>query len=169
MTESNDHLIDWLRDAYAMEQQAETMLTAMSERIEHYPDIRARISEHIRETRRQADMLRGCIERRGGDVSTIKNMAARAMAAAQGLGGMFASDEIVKGAMASYTFEHMEIASYRCLIAAADEVGDVETSRVCAEILREEQAMAEWVFEHLPEVTRAFLARSETAGAEAKV
>src|SRR5690606_4228385 len=31
-----------------------------------------------------------------------------------------ASDEIVKGSMAGYVFEHMEIASYRTLIAAAE-------------------------------------------------
>jgi len=36
-TTKQDNLIDWLRDAHAMEQQAEKMLTAQAERLEHYP------------------------------------------------------------------------------------------------------------------------------------
>lgn len=50
-TAANDHLNDWLRDAHAMEKQAETMLTAQAERLEHYPELRARIVQHIEETR----------------------------------------------------------------------------------------------------------------------
>lgn len=34
---------DWLRDAHAMEKQAESMLEAMAKRIDNYPDLRARI------------------------------------------------------------------------------------------------------------------------------
>lgn len=36
MTEIKENLLDWLRDAHAMEQQAEKMLTAQAGRIEHY-------------------------------------------------------------------------------------------------------------------------------------
>ena len=86
----------------------------------------------------------------------------------QGISGMFASDEIVKGAMASYVFENMEIASYVTLIAAAREVGDAETQRVCEQILAQEEAMAQWVLDNLPEVTQAFLVRDATDGMEAK-
>ncbi|MCO6740543.1 ferritin-like domain-containing protein, partial [Streptomyces sp. CHA15] len=31
-----DNLIDWLRDAHAMEEQAEKMLSAQAARLEHY-------------------------------------------------------------------------------------------------------------------------------------
>lgn len=67
------------------------------------------------------------------------------LATAQGLSGFFVGDEVLKGALASYTFEHMEIASYRILSATAEEAGDIETQRVCEGILREEEAMAEWL------------------------
>jgi ferritin-like metal-binding protein YciE len=62
---------------------------------------------------------------------------------AQGFSGIFAGDEVMKGSLASYTFEHMEIASYRILIAAAEEVGDDKTARTCRKILGEEESMAE--------------------------
>ncbi|HYI94017.1 MAG TPA: DUF892 family protein [Bryobacteraceae bacterium] len=48
-----------------------------------------------------------------GDTSTLKDMAGKVIAFGQGMSGMFVEDEIVKGTMASYTFEHMEASAYR--------------------------------------------------------
>jgi ferritin-like metal-binding protein YciE len=47
------HLVDWLRDTHAMEQQAEAMLESQASRLEHYPDLRQRIVAHPDETRWQ--------------------------------------------------------------------------------------------------------------------
>lgn len=160
-TEMKDNLLDWLRDAHAMEEQAGKMLTSTAERLQHYPELRARIEQHIEETRHQALRVRGCIERLGGDTSAIKDVTGKMMAMAQGLSGMFVSDEVVKACLASYAFEHMEIASYRALIAAADTCGDLETRRVCEENLTEEEAMADWLAIHLPATVREFLIRDE--------
>mgnify|MGYP002039196635 FL=1 len=109
-----------------------------------------------------------CIERLGGSTSTLKDLAGKLMAFGQAVGGMAMSDEVVKGAMAGYVFENMEIASYTVLIEAAEAVGDSATAQACRSILKEEVAMAEWLKEHLPEVTRAFLARSADPDATAK-
>ena len=57
MTEIKENLLDWLRDAHAMEQQAEQMLKAQAGRIEHYPKLKARIEEHIQETVGQRERL----------------------------------------------------------------------------------------------------------------
>jgi ferritin-like metal-binding protein YciE len=168
MTKPTDNLLDWLRDAHAMEQQAEKMLTAQAERLEHYPDLRARIQQHIVETEGQQRLLVECIERLGGSTSTLKDMAGKLMAFAQGVGGMTMSDEVVKGAMSGYVFENLEIASYTVLIEAATFAGDEQTAQACRSILKEEIAMSEWLRDHLPEITRAFLARSATPGQEAK-
>lgn len=53
--------------------------------------------------------MRGCIERLGGDTSMIKDLTGTMMATLQGFSGVFASDEIMKGAMFSYGFESLEI------------------------------------------------------------
>jgi ferritin-like metal-binding protein YciE len=79
----------------------------------------------------------------------------------QGVGGMMASDEVIKGAMAGYAFEHVEVAAYKVLIAAAEHCGDVETSAVCQRILQQETAMAGWPSDHMEQVTLAFLSRVE--------
>lgn len=168
MATAEERLMEWLRDAHAMEQQAETMLSALAGRIENYPQVKAKIEEHLAETRAQARELQACIERRGGDTSTAKDLAAKFVAMGQGLSGHFVGDEIIKGGMASYTFEHMEIASYTVLIAAAEAVGDSHTARVCEEILRQEVAMAEWLQKHLPTLTLEYLRREEVPGVTAK-
>lgn len=160
MRTKEDLLTDWLRDAHAMEKQAETMLSAMASRVQNYPDLKMKIEEHLAETRRQADMTSSCIERRGSDTSTVKDLLGRFVAMGQGLSGVFVEDEVVKGAMAGYTFEHMEIAAYKVLIAAAEVCGDPETSAVCQRILAEEEAMAKWLAENMSDVTKKFLARS---------
>jgi ferritin-like metal-binding protein YciE len=162
-----ERLTQWLRDAHGMEQQAETMLSAQASRLENYPELRQRIEKHIDETRRQAARLKTCLERMNAGTSATKDLAGKFFATMQGLGGMFAGDEVVKGVLAGYVFEHMEIASYTELAAAAEECGEADVARVCRENLAEEQAMADWVREHLPAITQTFL-RREQAGAPAK-
>jgi ferritin-like metal-binding protein YciE len=163
------HYMDWLRDAHAMEQQAETMLTAMAGRIESYPDLKRRVEQHLEETREQARLVAECIERRGGDTSPLKDLAGKAMAGMQGMAGMFSSDEIIKGGMLSYAFEHFEMAAYRNLIEAARLVGDRETLAICERILPQEQAMADWLEHNMAAVSRRFLELAQTPGAQAKV
>lgn len=168
MAEINENLLDWLRDAHAMEQQAEKMLTAQAGRIEHYPQLKARIQEHIQETIGQRERLEQCIERLGGSPSLLKDTLGKMAAMGQAIGGMTASDEIIKGAMAGYVFECFEIASYTALIAAAKAAGEPDVAQVCADILTQEEAMAAWLLENLPLLTEEFLVRDVTPGVTAK-
>jgi ferritin-like metal-binding protein YciE len=160
-------LMSWLRDAHAMETQAIQILENQARRLENYPDLRKRIREHLEETQAQAEMLERCIERHGTTTSVLKDSTAAFIGNMQALSGLFVGDEVVKGAIASYTFEHLEIASYRSLIGGAEELCDSETSRVCNEILRQEEAMAGWLERHLPEITCQYLQR-ERSGEQAK-
>lgn len=168
MATAEDRLMEWLRDAHAAEEQAKTMLSGMASRIQNYPELKARIQQHERETERQAELVRGCIERRGGSTSTIKDTSAKLVALGQAMSGMFVGDEVIKGSIASYAFEAMEISSYTILIATAEQVGDAETARICQQILREEEAMAEWLKQNLPTLTQQYLRREETPGVTAK-
>lgn len=168
MATPQENLLDWLRDAHAMEQQAEKMLRAQSDRLEHYPKLKARIDQHIEETLSQQALVDGCLKRLGGSSSTIKDITGKLMAFGQAVGGSLMSDEVIKGAMAGYVFENVEIASYTVLIAAAEAAGDMETKGACETILPQEIAMAEWLLQHLPELTQAFIVRSADPDLEAK-
>jgi ferritin-like metal-binding protein YciE len=161
-------LADWLRDAHAMEMQAETMLKGQAARLENYPQLKARIEQHITETQRQARDVEQCLKSMGEDTSALKDSGGKAMAMMQAMGGMIMGDEVIKGALVGYSFEHMEIASYTVLIAAAEAAGEQEIASVCERILGEERAMAEWLSAHTPEVVRKYLARAESESAKSK-
>lgn len=168
MADLHDNYLDWLRDAHAMEEQAESMLKGMAGRLEHYPDLRARIQQHIEETIEQQRLVQSVIKRYDSSNSAFKDMAGKMAAMGQAVGGMLASDEVIKGGISGYAFENFEIASYTALIAAAQAVGDTEGQRIFTQILEQEKAMAAWLLEHLPETTRQFLARSQAPHTEAK-
>lgn len=167
-TTRDDNLMAWLRDAYAMEaQQAVESTEKQVERMQGYPELRAWVEDHLAKSRTQAARLRDCINRRGGDVSTLKGLAAKVMGNVQALTGMVADDEVVKTAVSDYAFKHYEIGCYRSLAAAAEMAGDAETLRVCTLNLAEEEALAERIARLVPALTRQYVGR-EAAGQEAK-
>ncbi|ELQ1247209.1 ferritin-like domain-containing protein [Salmonella enterica subsp. enterica serovar Infantis] len=163
-----EHYHDWLRDAHAMEKQAESMLESMASRIENYPDIKARIEQHISETKHQITMLEEVLDRNGISRSVLKDSMSKMAAMGQSIGGMFPSDEIVKGSISGYVFEQFEIACYTSLLAAAKKAGDTASIPTIEAILKEEMQMADWLIKHIPKTTEQFLLRSEADGVEAK-
>ena len=168
MDSTEGRFLQWLRDAHAMEEQAEQMLRGMASRIKNYPELKARLERHLEETRRQADQVRRCLERRGTSTSRVKDTVAKLVAVGQVLTGFFVGDEIIKAFLGTYTFEHLEIASYKILIATAEALGDTETKLVCEQILREEENMVRWLEETLPTVTKQYLDREQPPGVTAK-
>ena len=154
--EIRDIYLNWLRDAHAMEEQALTMLGGMSARLVRYHHLRARIEQHIAETERQERALRQLLER-DSSTSLMKDLSGKVAATGQALGGVFASDEVIKGAIAGYTFEHMEIASYNVLIATARIIGDDEAITIYEQNLAEEQSMANWLAQNMEATTDNYL------------
>lgn len=141
-----EHYHDWLRDAHAMEKQAESMLESMASRIENYPDIKARIEQHISETKHQITMLEEVLDRNGISRSVLKDSMSKMAAMGQSIGGMFPSDEIVKGSISGYVFEQFEIACYTSLLAAAKKAGDTASIPTIEAILKEEMQMADQTY-----------------------
>ncbi len=167
-SEADERLLHWLRDAHAMEKQAETMLHGMEERIENYPHLRKRLSQHLKETQHQAQRLDDALGRLNSSTSTIKDTAASLTTMLTNLGAALAGDEVMKGILAGYTFEHYEIGSYRILIATAESLGDRETARICRENLREEEDMAQWLSQNIDQITAEYLDREDRGSDRAK-
>jgi len=149
-----------LRNAHAMETQAVELLTRQVERLENYPELEARMREHLEESKIQRTRLEEVLHANNETWSALKE-------AVLGLGGNFAAvshmaagDEIIKNTLANYMFEHFEIATYAALEIMAFTVGDnagVEAARVSR---GEEEAMAAWIREHIAPTTLKFLERS---------
>lgn len=159
---------DWLRDAHAMEKQAESMLKSMAKRVNNYPELGTRIEQHLYETRQQITLLDGIISRNQISRSVLKDSMSKIAALGQSIGGMFPEDEIVKGVISSYVFEQFEIACYTSLIAAAEKAGDAHSIPELQRILAEERGMADWLLHHIPDITEQYILLSQTPGVDAK-
>lgn len=147
---SHNLLVAWLKDAYAMEH---SMARAMERHVAEavfFPAFQLKLHEHLEETRRHADLVEGCLERHGEKASALRATLADVREAVKGLAAAADGGEVVRNGSHALGTEHLEIAHYRAVLAAAHEVGDRETERVCQVILREEEVMARWLDECLP-------------------
>jgi ferritin-like metal-binding protein YciE len=145
-----EQFIAWLNDAYSMEQALIPVLENHANDAKDYPEIRERDLQHAEETRRQIERLEGLITQLGGSVSTAKSLIGTLFGTGQSLSTEMFRDEIVKNFLSDYAAEHFEIASYKALIATAEQIGEHQAIPVLQEILAEEEAMARWIEERLP-------------------
>lgn len=159
----------WLKDAHAMEQQAEIMLKAMSRQLMHYPELKSRIALHIEETRQQQSLLETILERHGISHSTVEDAMGKVPPVTQAIVGSLKDIEVVKSCISGYLLENLEIASYTALISAATELGDRESIPVFRRIYDQELAMSDWLILHLTDVTQQFLLQSDEFDTEVKI
>ena len=159
--ETRDEMMDWLRDAYAMERAQEIALNKQAHNETSEPALRQQMAMHLAETRAHAAALEGCLRMLGSDTSFFKTAVSTSMAAVQGVSTAFARDERVKDLLAAYTSEHFEIACYQALRTAAEMLGETEVVEMCDSILPDEERMAEWLAANLPMVIRSYLVDEE--------
>jgi ferritin-like metal-binding protein YciE len=152
-----DTVIAWLNDAHALELNLVQVLEHRVSDTKDHPHIQTRVQQHLEQTRRHAELVKGCIERLGGSTSTVKSAMGQIGGFFQGVSTGMAKDEMVKNALADYASEQFEIASYTSLIAAAQAIGDQQTATVCQQILRDEDEMARWLQQQIPIITQEFL------------
>lgn len=165
--EPRQTIIVWLNDAYAMESHAIAHLEGHARDAKEYPAMQARLEQHVAESRRHADLVAAAITRLGGDPSTLKAGVAKAVGGIAGAGsGLFGAkehDTLLKEALVNAANEQFEIASYTSLQVAAQTAGDTETAHLCATILADERAMAQWLDRQIPALTREALAKNVAA------
>ncbi len=157
-----------LRNMHALEMTAIELTERQVERLEHYPEMKAKLQQHHGESQRQAQRLESILARHGTTSSALKNTVTAVMGNVAAALHAPASDEILKNTFANFAFEHQEIAAYTSLIAMAEVVGDTASIPVLQQSLGEEQAMADWIKGQIAPTTRRFLDLTR-AGAKAGV
>jgi ferritin-like metal-binding protein YciE len=151
-----DIFVTGLRNAHAMESQALAIMRPQVGRIENYPDVASRLQQHINETDRQLERLDQILEGMDEDRSTLKDTALAMAGSMAAIGHTVAPDEILKNSFANFAFENYEIAAYKSLLVLAQDVGDPRATALLNENLQEEEAMAEWLDQHLAAVTTRY-------------
>ena len=156
-----------LKKAHAMENQALAIMRPQVARIENYPEVKARLEEHIGETEGQIDRLETILERLGENRSALKDTALSAVGTMAALGHVPAADEILKNGFANFAFENYEIAAYKSLITLANEAGAADAVGELQMNLDEEMEMADWLDSNIEAVTLKY-AELRNAGETAK-
>ena len=98
-----------LRNQHALEMTAIELTERQVERLEHYPEMAARLRQHHVESQEQARRLEEILERHGTSSSSVKNAVTSVMGNVAAALHVPPSDEILKNTFANYAFEHQEI------------------------------------------------------------
>lgn len=154
-------LVSWLRDAHAMEGHSIALLETQISRFDEYPDLLPRLKDHLEESRDQQAEVDSCLRQMGEHSSTLKDASMVIGANIQSFVHAMSSDQILKQAIASNAFEHFEASSYRVLVSAAEACGEPDIARVCQNIVKQELAMADWIFERIPQLTERYFSLEE--------
>ncbi len=157
-----------LRNQHAVEQQAIELLERQIGRLENYPEMVQQMRRHLEESKAQAQRIEELLSSLGTSHSTMKDTAMSLVGNLMAIGHAPAADEVIKNTFANYAFEHYEIASYKALLTVTDEAGHSAANSALGQSLREEQAMAQWIADHIKPTILRFLERS-TAGEKAGV
>lgn len=139
---ARDIYVVGLRNAHAMD-QARELMERQSERMDDYPEVKAKLTTHLAETKEQLSRLERCLADCGEDNSPLKDAAQSVMANFMAMFHAAAPDEILKNTFANNAFENFEIAAYKSLISMADAVGQPQAKDLLKQSLDEEQKMAD--------------------------
>ncbi len=146
-----------LRNMHALEMSAIELTERQTERLEHYPEMKARLAQHHGESQEQARRLEAILQRMETSTSSAKNTVSSLMGNVAAAMHTPAQDEVLKNTFANFAFEHQEIAAYTSLLAMAEAVGDTSSVPVLRQSLSEEQAMADWIEHSIVPTTQRYL------------
>jgi ferritin-like metal-binding protein YciE len=136
------HLDRYLKDAHALEQQAEQLLRVATKLVDD-DGLAGIFAAHAEQTKGHLTRVEERLRARGSGPSRAKDLALRT--GALNVGGFFAAqpDTTVKLAGFAYAFENLEVAVYELLRRVAERASDDETTGMAAAIAAEESATAD--------------------------
>ncbi len=154
---AHETLVSTLRNTHAQEKQAIAVLESQLKLLTDYPDLHARVTAHIVETREQARRLEAGLEACGDSASMVKDTLSSVMGLGQSSVQGLSDDAVLKAVAGDMMTEHLEIATYRTLLTLADMAGKPELRPRLEETLHEEEEMAAWFDQNLDAITRRFV------------
>lgn len=157
-----------LRNAHALETQAVQIMSRQVERLENYPEMKAGLQRHIRESEGQAKRIEQIMEAHGTSASSLKEVVTGLVGNAAAIGHAFTTDEVIKNSFANYAYEHLEQAAYMSLIAMAEAAGDQQHIPLIQQNLDEEIAFGKVCGELVVPTTKRYM-ELQAAGQKAKV
>jgi ferritin-like metal-binding protein YciE len=152
-----DDVIAWLRDAHAMEAAHVDSLDRLIRLSDEYPQLKNELQKHHAISIKQRDEIEQELARFDSRRSILKDWTMKFTGQIEPFVSRFTQDSIPKNCLLAHAYEAFEIAAYRALLGAAEELDMEELRSMCERYIREEQDMANFLFEHLPQITSQYL------------
>lgn len=137
-----EQIVKYLTDVHSVEENAAAQLRTGADAVQD-DQLALVLREHLAETEEHERLVRERLEALDASPSTLKDVAQKGVAAIGGAMSGAAPDTTGKVAIQAFATEHLEIASYRSLRAAALHAGDSGTADMAERILVQEQAAAQ--------------------------
>jgi ferritin-like metal-binding protein YciE len=167
-TDVQELYLQGLRNAHALETQALEIMQRQVERLENYPEMKAGLERHIKQTEEQQRRLDQILEAHGTSYSGVKEAITGLMGNLTAIGHSATSDEVLKNSFANYAFENYEAAAYMSLIAMAEAAGDQRHIPLLQQTLEEEEEFGKFCQAQIVPTTNRYMALS-ASGQTAKV
>ncbi|MBF0333762.1 MAG: DUF892 family protein [Alphaproteobacteria bacterium] len=159
--EMRETVVAWLRDAHAMEAAAIENLERNIKRFDDFPSVQQKFREDLEQSKRHVEEIDLMLDKMGADRSVLKDLGMKFSGMMQPYLGAMASDEVVKHLLAAHAYENFEVASYRSLAAAAEQIGEMQLKDMAERSLGQKKMMADWIDQQLPSVTREYLRKAQ--------
>jgi ferritin-like metal-binding protein YciE len=141
MTALEEKLVEYIDDAYAMEQNVLRMLDGLIGTTKD-PQMKRALERHKKQTEQQAERLEERLREHGKSPSKTKAAGGMMAALMKSVVDVARDDSPGRNARDGYATEHMEIASYEMLERVARKAKDRKTAAVARQNREEEEAMA---------------------------
>src|SRR5688572_13666243 len=126
-----EDLLNWLRDAHAMEAATVDNLDKLIDTAKDYPNLQQELRKHLTVSLQQREGIEQQLEKLGADTSALKDWAMKVAGNLQPVLSWFTPDSIPKNCLAAYAYECFEIASYQSLRGAAQELQLLDLEHFC--------------------------------------
>lgn len=161
--ETRSIFVTGLRNAHALETEAEQIIKRQMERLTDYPKMVEMLRTHLQETERQKERIDQILGSMSESTSTLKEGAMSVMGNLAAMAHVPADDEVLKNTFADLAFENYEIAAYKSLLTMAEACGANDAKSLLQQSLQEEQRMARWIDENVEDITRQYISRRKGA------
>ena len=141
MATLEEKLVEYIDDAYAMEQNVLRMLDGMIGTTKD-PQMKRALERHKKQTEKQAERLEERLQEHGKSPSKAKAAGGVMAALMKSVVDVARDDNPGRNARDGFATEHMEIASYEMLERVARKAKDRKTAAVARQNREEEEAMA---------------------------
>ena len=155
--DARNYFVLGLKNAHATIRQGRVLVAGQAERLENYPELKAKLDVHLREKDAQLERFEKLLSTYGESPSVVKDTAMSVAAGVAGVASAAAADEVVKNGFATLAQAKYEAAALETLLVFAQCAGETAALRPLQQCLSESRGLASFVEDNLRGTAVRFL------------